>query len=93
MQVANHRNLQYSNAEFSTKSNRTLEYDAVAAVTANLKRASNNNTSFQLLTSALDKNTRMWAIIAASVADPKNSYPPELKASLFYLYPLILQLF
>mgnify|MGYP001796370721 CR=1 FL=1 len=32
----------------------------------------------------------MWSLIASSVGDSENQFPPELKARLFYLYEFTL---
>ncbi|MEM7472403.1 MAG: flagellar biosynthesis regulator FlaF [Pseudomonadota bacterium] len=70
----------------TTKSDKSLEYDVIASVTAQLKAASESNVTYQKSVEALDRNRRMWGVIATSVADSENSYPEELRANLFYLF-------
>lgn len=76
----------YSDVAVATKTDRSLEFDIIAGVTAKLRAASADGASFSLRAAAIDANRRMWAVIAASMADTQNAYPDMLKARLFYLY-------
>lgn len=65
---------------------RAAEYDAFARVTARLGSAAKAGPSgFARLAAALHENRRLWALVAAEVADPRNALPAELRARLFYL--------
>lgn len=76
----------YSDVAVATKTDRSLEFDIIAGVTAKLRAAAMGDVPFAQLVSAVDNNRRMWAVIAASMADSQNSYPDMLKARFFYLY-------
>lgn len=80
----------YASPSAATKSDRSLEYDVVARATSNLKAASSQTSAFSALAQAVDENRRMWSLIASSVGDSENRFPPELKAQLFYLYEFTL---
>ncbi|WP_127113130.1 flagellar biosynthesis regulator FlaF [Shimia sediminis] len=69
-----------------TRSPRTLEYDAIAQVTRQLKTAADlGDKGFSELAKAIHENRRLWALFASSVADDDNALPAELRAQLFYL--------
>ena len=86
MSALNFAQTAYSNVAHTTKSDKSMEFDVVAGVTAKLRTASSAKGSFNELAEALDTNRRMWGVIASSVADKDNCYPEQLRAQLFYLY-------
>ena len=68
------------------RTDRGVEYDAFARVTAALRTAAaDGKQKFPALAKALEDNRRLWTIIAADVADPGNMLPQELRAQIFYL--------
>lgn len=69
----------------STRTPRTLEYDAIARITRQLKVASEQGGSFSAFAQAIHDNRRLWTLFASSVADKDNALPSELRAQLFYL--------
>lgn len=69
------------------RSPRSTEYEAFARVTRALSSAPcGGRGSDPALVRALHENRRLWILLAASVADPDNGLPQELRARLFYLY-------
>lgn len=66
----------------TVRSDRGVEYDAFARITAAMKSASEN---FPALIRAIDENRRLWTIIATDVADENNGLPQDLRARIFYL--------
>lgn len=90
MTQAQHAYNAYASPATPTKTDKSLEYDVVARVTSGLRAASSDVENFGLTARAVDENRRMWSLIASSVGDSDNQYPPELKAQLFYLYEFTL---
>ena len=68
----------------STRTPRTMEYDAIVRITRQLKNASEQK-SFSVLARAIHDNRRLWTLFASSVADKDNELPTDLRAQLFYL--------
>lgn len=65
---------------------RSIEYDAFARVTHQIKSAiSGPAPSFATLTRALNDNRNLWLTLASDVAEPSNGLPQALRAQLFYL--------
>ena len=82
----------YARPEAPQRNPRAIEYDLLARTTKALSQAAARKADgFPALMSALDANQRMWATLAADVADPDNSLPPKLRAQLFYLYEFTAQ--
>ena len=68
------------------RTDRSVEYDAFARITAALKGAvAKSRENFAALARALDDNRRLWTIIATDVADGGNALPKQLRAQIFYL--------
>lgn len=68
------------------RSPRTVEYEAFAKITHQLKTAAQQGKSgFAMLASALHENRKLWTLLATNVADPDNALPESLRAQLFYL--------
>lgn len=77
----------YARPESPHKTPRALEYELLARVTQALSVAwGGRKENFGALMTALDDNLRLWATLAADVAEPGNSLPAPLRAQLFYLY-------
>lgn len=69
-----------------TRTDRSVEYDAFARITAALRKAASAaREDFASLARALDDNRRLWTIIATDVADDDNSLPRQLRGQIFYL--------
>lgn len=68
------------------RTDRALEYDAFARVTQSLGLAANTTpTDIVALAKAVHENRRLWTILAADAADPKNPLPQSLRAQIVYL--------
>lgn len=66
---------------------RGIEYDLFARVTRRLRAAQMaGRKDLPALAGALHDNRRLWASLAADVAEPGNALPRPLRAQLFYLY-------
>ncbi len=74
----------YAPTTAPTRSERSIEYDVIARITARLKRAITDN-SFPKLMEALHENNKLWRTLAVDVADTENGLPQTLKARIFYL--------
>jgi flagellar protein FlaF len=69
-----------------------LEYEMLARVTQAMSLAwGNRKENFAALMTAIDDNLRLWATLAADVAEPGNALPAPLRAQLFYLYEFAVQ--
>lgn len=75
----------YNDTSVPTKTDRSLEYDTVARVTASMKAATTGTNNFERIVRATNDNRRLWNFIAASVADNENMLPKQLRAQLFFL--------
>jgi len=70
----------------STRSEASIEYEALARVTRRIQAAANADAVVPHdLYAALHDNLRLWTVIAEAVADAGNALPEELRARLFYL--------
>lgn len=67
-----------------TRSDRKVEYDVIARITARLRAAIAKN-EFPRLVEALHENNALWRTLAVDVADPANALPESLRARIFYL--------
>lgn len=82
----------YARPEAPQRNPRAVEYDLLARATKALAQASARKTGgFPALIAALDDNQRLWATLAADVAEPENGLPAKLRAQLFYLYEFTTQ--
>ena len=82
----------YASSANPTRTSRGTEYEAFASITARLKVAeSRGRSGFGLLAEALHDNRRLWAILAADVAEAGNGLAPALRAQIFYLAEFTLQ--
>lgn len=76
----------YGSARAPTRTEKSIEYDALAQITRRIKLASDQGPSgFTALASALHDNKRLWNIFAIDVSDPNNMLPDSLRARVFYL--------
>ena len=77
----------YARPEAPQKTPRALEYELLARVTQALTVAwAARKQNYSGLMTALDDNLRLWATLAADVAEAGNGLPAPLRAQLFYLY-------
>jgi flagellar protein FlaF len=74
----------YSAPSAPVRTARGLEYDVFTKVTHKLKLAASED-SFNMLVAALQDNSKLWTLMAASVADSGNALPETLRARIFYL--------
>lgn len=74
----------YAPTNVSTRSDRSIEYDVIARITARIKAAIVADT-FPKLLEALHDNRKLWRTLAVDVADEDNNLPAELRARIFYL--------
>lgn len=74
----------YAPTNASTRSDRSIEYDVIARITARIKAAIVAD-AFPKLLEALHDNRKLWRTLAVDVADEDNSLPAELRARIFYL--------
>ena len=87
----------YANPATPTRTDRGIEYDALARVTRGLKVAQqaaarpSATPGLASMARALHENLQLWAILAADVAQPDNGLPATLRARLFYLYEFTAQ--
>ena len=76
----------YSAVSAPTRTTRSTEYEAVSRITRKIQDAARKGpAAFPELAEALYRNSRLWRIFAADVADPNNKLPKELRARIFYL--------
>ncbi|MEJ6393039.1 flagellar biosynthesis regulator FlaF [Gymnodinialimonas sp. 2305UL16-5] len=75
----------YNAAATPVRTDRGTEYAAFQKVTALLNKARRPEASMVERAEALDKNRKLWAIIAGDIAGADNKLPQSLRAQLFYL--------
>ena len=76
----------YGSTQNSTRSPRSLEYEAFSNATRALWKVHNNTQrEYPDLIKALYENRRLWNFVASSVAGSENQLPDDLRARLFYL--------
>jgi flagellar protein FlaF len=74
------------NSDAAVRTDRGLEYDVFARITAALRKATATAAeNFAAFAKALDDNRRLWTIIAGDVAGAGNGLPRQLRAQVFYL--------
>lgn len=74
----------YAPTNVSTRSDRSIEYDVIARITARMKAAIVAD-AFPRLLETLHDNRKLWRTLAVDVADSGNTLPAELRARIFYL--------
>ncbi|MEM9343176.1 MAG: flagellar biosynthesis regulator FlaF [Pseudomonadota bacterium] len=76
----------YASPGAPVRTPRGNEAEAFAQVTRAMKIAQAGGPSAHpKLVQALHQNGRLWTLLAASVADPANALPKQLRAQIFYL--------
>jgi flagellar protein FlaF len=76
----------YSPVNAPIRTGRSVEFEAFARTTRELKRAAENPAlGFPALARAIHENRRLWIALAADVSDPDNELPDDLKARIIYL--------
>lgn len=76
----------YASPSAATRSLRSIEYDAFARVTHQMKHATDlQSAGFPALAQALHDNRTLWVTLAADVAEPSNGLPVTLRAQIYYL--------
>lgn len=70
----------YQKTVQTTEAPRQTEYRVFAQVTGELIRAQENPGNIQGLIQALDRNRRLWMILAADCREATNQLPNDLKA-------------
>lgn len=76
----------YSNTSAPIRTPRGTEYEAFAKITHRLRHtAKDKETSYSAYVKALYDNSRLWTLLASSVADKDNQLPKELRGQIFYL--------
>ena len=74
----------YAPTAAPTRSDRSVEYDVIARITARLRSAMERD-DYPALVAALHENRTLWRTFAIDVADAGNGLPVTLRARLFYL--------
>ena len=74
----------YAPTSAPIKSDRNVEFDVIARITARLKAAAQAK-NFPRLLEALHENRKVWRALAIDVADDENLLPQDLRAKIFYL--------
>lgn len=77
----------YGRPEGPARTARGIEYDLFVRKTRALRDAwARRGEDFPSLASALTDNIRLWSVLAADAAGPRNALPPMLRAQVIYLY-------
>lgn len=77
----------YSGGQSPSRSPKSVEYDALAKVTQQLKLGlRDKDQQFSVLAQAIFDNLRLWGVFAADLASPQNGLPPQLRGQLGYLF-------
>ncbi|QFT58358.1 flagellar biosynthesis regulatory protein FlaF [Sulfitobacter sp. THAF37] len=74
----------YAPTTAPTKSERSIEFEVIARITARLKAAI-EAAHFPGLLEVLHENRKLWRTLATDVANPENLLPGDLRARIFYL--------
>ncbi len=87
MSAAAHARSIYRQSARPLRSPRETEYELLATITTRIRAALQHqrNRLSPALVAALHDNLGLWATFGADLADPRNGFPPELRARLFYL--------
>lgn len=76
----------YRQVAQSTRTPRDVEYEAFARVTRELKSSFPKRAqSFSAYAAALNRNRKMWRLLAGDLRQPGNALPNELKAQILSL--------
>jgi flagellar protein FlaF len=74
----------YAPTTAPTRSDRSIEYEVIARITARLKKAIQSDNRRRLI-EAMHENRQLWRTLAVDVADEGNLLPRDLRARIFYL--------
>jgi flagellar protein FlaF len=92
MSASLHARAAYGDPVQSLRAPRDVEFDLLARVTRKLRAATSSTPiRFADLAAAMHENRKLWMALATDLADPGNSLPGELRASLFFLAEFSLQ--
>lgn len=76
----------YAAARGTTRTPRSLEYEALAGITARLRGAAEQGPDgFRALAAAIHDNRRIWTVFATQAASDNNPLPDQLRAGLISL--------
>lgn len=86
MNAIEHARQAYAPTQMAIRTDRAIESQLLSQITARLRRnLADQAVNFPALAAAIYDNRRIWATLAASVADNENHLPAALRAQLFYL--------
>lgn len=90
MNMINLARTAYGQPMAPSRSPRSLEYELLARSSQKLRLGWELRLqNFAPLAQAVRENNRLWATLAADVADEGNGLPAGLRAGLFYLYQFV----
>lgn len=70
----------------------TTEQGVIRKVTDDLRQASKHKQrDYPTFVQALDRNRKLWVMLASDVAEPGNALPAKLRAQIFYLAEFVIQ--
>jgi flagellar biosynthesis activator protein FlaF len=76
----------YAPTQIAIRTDRAIEAQLLGQITAKLRKTLvQSKVDFPFLVNAVYENRRLWATLAASVADADNQLPDQLRAQIFYL--------
>lgn len=80
----------YEKSMLATSSPRAIEHEALARISAEIKRThANRQAEFPAYVAALSKNLALWTQFAADSADPTNPLPESLRAAIIKIYAYV----
>lgn len=76
----------YGAAANCVKTPKAIETDIIVRITTALSKCDKaQKQDYPAFVEALDRNRKLWSIIAADVAQSENGLPQDLRSRLFYL--------
>lgn len=81
----------YGVSDSVIRSERSIEYQAFAKVTAALTNAARGSADYGATATAIYENRRLWNILASDVAEDENKLPLELRASIFSISQFVMR--
>jgi len=76
----------YENSTKSINSDSGMEYQVFARVTRDLSSIRIGAPDYHAkMAAALNRNMKLWSILAVEVANENNELPPQLRSNLFHL--------
>lgn len=86
MNVLDQARSAYASTAAPIRTDRGTEFDVFSRVTRELRAAwDRRGEDYPSFVAAIERNRRLWVILATEVADAGNGLPRELRARLFYL--------